>query len=453
MISNIVRILKDQRSAALFSKVLSALLTFVFMWSIARILSPEDAGVFLYTYSIMMILIQLARAGTAHSLVKALSRDITKSSANAILNNMNMYVAVVSVGLIALMLSIVYLDLLKVYIPDDNKTLLYSFLIVVGIFSISQNYGSYFQSKAEVYRQYWAMNIGIVLLATLASGFIFIKGYSVSSLFFSKIFLLISLVVLVSCYLFFKHSASNLKDVTEESLPPEMTGFFPLVTFTLPFAVLALVDIVAYWGGQLLAGGWLSEVELGVLSVCVRLAVLISFVFIAFNTLLAPKISRLHAESKEDEIYKCVVSHTAISSVHAILTTFIFVFFGREILGMFGPTYTEGYFPLVILSVSYLIRVLLGPGNTILIMTNHVRESRKNLIVSALVSIGLGVFLIPAYHVMGVMLSMAIACVLLNTMNHFSVKKLLGISFFNLQGISDQVKFLIDLLSRVLRKS
>ena len=90
--NKILTLFKKTSIAAIFSKVISALLTFLFLFLVARSISTQEAGIFLYSYSIMMILVQLARAGTDNSIIKQLAHKKSASEHKNVITQTSFFV-------------------------------------------------------------------------------------------------------------------------------------------------------------------------------------------------------------------------------------------------------------------------------------------------------------------------------------------------------------------------
>ena len=91
----ILYVLNNHSFAAIFSKVISAFLTFLFLFLVAKATSTGDAGVFLYSYSVMMVLVQLSRAGTDNSIVKELSNSKDYNEHKQLLKSTSFFVFLV----------------------------------------------------------------------------------------------------------------------------------------------------------------------------------------------------------------------------------------------------------------------------------------------------------------------------------------------------------------------
>lgn len=437
-----LKVLQSKIFAAVTCKVASAILTFLFTWSIAQLLTTADAGVFLYTYTVMMVLVQLSRAGTEHSMIKALSINESSQYGLNIVKKIGLYVVLVSLCFSTLLLVIIEFEFIEIYLERENYMVLLCFLAVAICFAISQVIGTFFQSNSKVYKQYWAMAIGVSLSGCLVSLIVYYFQFNVTSYSFSLYFLVavfISLCLCVSILAFdsFMSRSNRSASYTGKDASLSLKG---LVKFTLPYSQLAFITIIVQWGAALLSGGWLSEDELAVLSVCLRVGLLTNFFFLAFNALLAPRFAKLHNENRVNEIEDSSLLEVFLATVFSLFVFCIFVLFGKDILGAFGESYIDGYMLLLAISFAWLVRVFIGPVDIILLMTNKVKISRKNLIISSIFTLSLSLLLIPNFGLVGAAISAALSGASLSILNFISVRRLYGINYCSFSSLLKQIR-------------
>ena len=205
------------------------------------------------------------------------------------------------------------------------------------------------------------------------------------------------------------------------------------------------------WGGHFLSSIWLDEKDLGLLSVAIRIGILVSFVFLAFSSLLAPKIVSLIENGDSKKIYELSLLNISISSLSGLFVCMTFVIFGDFFLGLFGNEYKDAYMILVLLSISNLIRVLYGPVDTIIMMAGKVKVMRYNLYISALVSLISSFLLIPKYGPIGAALALLLSNSILCFLNAKYVKRTFKIEYFSIKSFVDQIKFIYSFALRKKR--
>lgn len=443
-----LRLLCRPGTAAVLSKIISALFSFAFIWSVTQVLKPSDAGIFLYTYTIMMVLVQLSRAGSDNSMVKILSSATSKLFSLRVVCSTVLYVSFVASILVSLYLIMVWMGLFPVYSSQESINTLFLFLVIVFLFSYCQILASYFQSRIKVYSQYWALGVGVSLAGVFVSLLFFLNEKDVGHYVYSLYFLFSVLMVLVVSIVVFFKSLSSLDCVNDNAEKVYKFGFSEIIGTTLPFASLAFINIIVQWGGQLLSGVWLSEDLLAVLSVAVRISMLVGFLFLAFSSLTAPIVASIFKNNRFNEIYALTGSYYVLTVLYS---TIVFVFFlvaGDWVLNLFGSSYVSGYLSLIIMSSGWWIRSLFGPVGTILLMTDNVKVSRVNLYISGSVTLTIGVVFIDLYGIEGAALSTAVGGVTLSVLNYIMAKRRLNICYFTNVTYAGEFRRAFSLISR-----
>ncbi|MDN3389591.1 polysaccharide biosynthesis C-terminal domain-containing protein [Pseudoalteromonas sp. APC 3691] len=437
---NIKSIYKNKSFAAIFSKVTSAFFTFLFLFFITKSISTHEAGVFLYSYSIMMVLVQLARAGTDNVIIKQLTKYKCVFFHKYIMLKISFIVILISLFLSFSLIVIIYFGGFPIYNNISSIKIILIFLVVSLLFSFMQVLASYFQSQLLIYSQYWSLGIGVSFAGCISC--LITYYYKLDVLKLSLIFLLMcSLVMLTSIVTFFKYIKSiPIYDKKHRIKKLDSIG---ILKYTIPFSSIALIMIIIQQGGALLSGFWLNEEQLALISVAFRISTLVGFLFVAFCALLAPRISSHFEDGNISDIHDKSIKQVAISNLFSISLFIFFIFFGDLVLNLFGERYVASYPELLIFSFCWVIRSYVGPVGTILTMTNHLKELRKNLYFSALVILISSIILIPKYGSLGAAISSLVGSVTMCLANSISVKKELNISFYNFKSLKNQIYYLV----------
>lgn len=82
---------------------------------------------------------------------------------------------------------------------------------------------------------------------------------------------------------------------------------------------------------------------------------------VAFSSVLIPRISYLISQNNEDLALKTLKRFYILNSLLVIISTIVFILFGKNILLMLGSDYTLGYNVLIILSFQVLIGTISSP--------------------------------------------------------------------------------------------
>jgi O-antigen/teichoic acid export membrane protein len=149
-------------------------------------------------------------------------------------------------------------------------------------------------------------------------------------------------------------------------------------------------------------GMFMSTEAVGIYGITAKLVLLVYFPMIAFGAIIPPLISSIYATGNHDEFRKMVRESTRWVLSLAIPIILVLSLEGKYILKyVFGPEFTAGFAPLMILIVGQLIRASAGMIGTILQMTGEHKIYMKINMVWGMFNIILNVILIPRFGMIG----------------------------------------------------
>ncbi len=199
-----------------------------------------------------------------------------------------------------------------------------------------------------------------------------------------------------------------------------------------PLWIVAIMNVITTWGGQLIAGIFNNSTEVAQLSVCRNTTVLISFILMAVNNVSAPRFAVMYKEGKMKELKHYVRNATRMMTIAALPITLVLWIFPEFILSLFGEDFEGGATLLRILATGQFISVVSGSVGYLLNMTGHEKDMRNVMVLNAILSIVLALILTPLLGAIGSALSTAIAVGCTNLMAVGYVKKRLGFSTISL---------------------
>jgi O-antigen/teichoic acid export membrane protein len=180
----------------------------------------------------------------------------------------------------------------------------------------------------------------------------------------------------------------------------------------LPFIWVAGLFLLNSRIDLIMLGSLKGAYDAGVYAVASRAAELASFLMVAANMVLAPKISRLYHSGEQALLRRMVRGATRRILIASIPLALILVIAAQPLLThLYGQQYAEGASVLQILAVAQILTVASGPLGTLLNMTGHERANTKNMIVAVALNIALNALLIPAYGTSGAAGATAISLV------------------------------------------
>jgi O-antigen/teichoic acid export membrane protein len=148
----------------------------------------------------------------------------------------------------------------------------------------------------------------------------------------------------------------------------ELRRFFNHAT---PIALSSIGKIFQNRVDVILVGVLLTATATGVYNVVLVLVTVAWIPLQAFNQLLPPVASDLHASGETATLNSVYTAVTRLIVTAVVPVLAVQVVFGRALLSLFGPAYVRGYVPLVIYLGGVLTGSAVGATGWLLVMTDH----------------------------------------------------------------------------------
>jgi O-antigen/teichoic acid export membrane protein len=200
---------------------------------------------------------------------------------------------------------------------------------------------------------------------------------------------------------------------------------FPLVLVAGFKTLIARIDVI-------MLGIMTESSSVAVYHAASRVAVFLLLVQTAMSALSAPKIAKLFAQEKMDELQALVSGILNWVFWPTLLLAAVIVIMGHEILYMFGAGFVDGYPILLVLAVGQLVTASAGHVLQLLNMTGNQGHSARIFGWCALINILLNGALIPMYGAMGASIATAVTMLAWNLWMVTMVKRLTGINSLKL---------------------
>jgi len=186
-----------------------------------------------------------------------------------------------------------------------------------------------------------------------------------------------------------------------------------LSTFSFWIFLTSSGLLIFSYTDTILIGIFLNTTEIGVYRTAFQLASVGSFITLAFQTVLYPKISSLAAQGRFSEIENSLARACTYSLFLAIPTCVGGWILGERLLYfLYGSSFTEGTVPLFIILAVQIINIYMYLGTTGLNALDHPKEAFTVTFVASVANILLNIELIPILGITGAALSTLVAVVL-----------------------------------------
>ena len=174
------------------------------------------------------------------------------------------------------------------------------------------------------------------------------------------------------------------------------------------------------WLDTLMIGAFLSEIDVGVYNIALKLSNLIALPLTAINIIVAPKFAE-HFENK-DQLQNIVTISTRLIFYTTLPIFLVIIIFGNFILSIFGSNFEQGYMALIIISCGALVNALSGSVGYFLQMTGKQVFYQNITIITSVFIFVLNMLLIPWLGIIGAAITSLLSQVIWNATMVFYIK-------------------------------
>ncbi len=405
-------------------KVVSVLMTVATTIILARVLEPEQYGLYTLVLTVVCLLVLPSRAGISTLTVREIARQLATKSWGAMKGYLRWSTAVVS--LLSLLVMLASASMLWLWRDSLSSLELSSAawgLLLIPVMALNALRSAAMRGLSQAVR-------GILLEATLRPGLfllavlliIFSGSLTSDKAIGLQFFAALTAVALGTWWL------HKLKPNQLARAKPcyDAHGWNKAI---IPLALLSGAQQVIKYTDIIALGYFRSSADVGIYRVAVQCSELVLFVLVTLTLVLAPKIAGLYASNDHDTLKKLIRFSSRLLLVSALPLTLILVFGGKYIIGfVFGTVYTEGYNALIILSIGQLGVAIMGIAPMVLRMTNHEQASLAIMAGAAISNLILNIILIQLYGINGAAMATAITLISAHLAMVFYVSNRLGIN-------------------------
>lgn len=194
-----------------------------------------------------------------------------------------------------------------------------------------------------------------------------------------------------------------------------------LLRTSLPLLFVSFGYLAMNWTDILALGSFANPSEVGVYGVARRLTILTTtFVMASVSSVAGPQFAALHAQHDAAALARFVRQCTFWMLAATLPVILALLIFPGVVLGLFGPQFEQGAWPLRILALGQLAMIVAGPVESLLIMTGHEKQMRNIIGATAIANVIGNLLLVPSYGAIGAasstsacLIGMEIACLLM----------------------------------------
>lgn len=376
----------------------SKALTYLYRILMARMLGPEEYGLFSIAFSVFMMAMFFGKAGVPQGLNRFVAKYIGKEDDARIRGTIR---AAFQITLPASIITAASLFLLapflgaQVFNEPGVTPLIRIFAVAIPLRTFLKNVTVVFEAfKRMDYFSAVEHVFQSILLVVLTAGLIY-AGYGVIGAAAAY-----ALSIMMAAALGFYLLQTRVFSVVGET---ELVRR-ELVWFSLPLFASGMIGTIAGDIDNFMLGYFAntSAADVGIYNAAMPTGRLIQALGIPFSTILFPVITE-HLARDESEDALAVASAALRWTVAMVFpATLLLIFFSAPILRfLFGEAYVGGYIVLAIIATSAFINVVLTPINKFLPARDKTTWMMANSIAATLLNILLNIVLIPQYGILG----------------------------------------------------
>jgi O-antigen/teichoic acid export membrane protein len=180
--------------------------------------------------------------------------------------------------------------------------------------------------------------------------------------------------------------------------------------------------------GILMVGTVNGPDAVGIYSAAVKSTLLMNLVIIAVNTFASPMFSSLRSEGKHDELQRLLDVAAHMMFWPSLVIAVVLTAFSGIVLGLFGEEFVAGRAAMAVLTLGLLVSAAAGPVGRLTDLTGYQRQSMWVRGCGTLLTILLGVVLIPLWGILGAAIAATSGLTLTNIWLHRLASRNLGLT-------------------------
>lgn len=195
-----------------------------------------------------------------------------------------------------------------------------------------------------------------------------------------------------------------------------------------PLFVVSLTQFVLRQSDIWIVGAFLPKEEVALYGASLRLVNMVALPLLLANLVVPPFIAEMYVKGKKQELEQALRTTATIAGIPAFILLLCFIVGGGPILSfIYGQPYRSGFVVLAILSTGQLFNVFAGSCGMMLVHTGHQVIMMIINIISGLLSVIIGMFAVTQYGIVGLACVFAAMLVVQNIFMLYYAKNKTGV--------------------------
>lgn len=394
--------------AAFFLRLLGAALNFGFNVLLARFLGSEGAGIYYIAYTVVLFSSLIGRLGLERAMLRYASIYASQKKWISVAGIYRRGM-LISVGMSVLMTFIVVInaEFISTVVFKEPNLLIPLQLMAISIIPFNLNilHAEMLKSFGQIVKSTLLEAAGIPFILMLI---FIVNRTSMGASSVTLAYSLSTLIIFITGVFLWRQATPQLRHIE---------GFFKLsilITTALPLFWINFLNTSMTHIDTFLLGVWLNSESVGIYGVARRISVLVSFILIVINSIVAPKFAALYSEGKLEELNNLVRQSSILNTVLSAPFLLILIFVPNKVLLIFGEEFSAGGLVLSILALGQFVNAASGSVGYLLVMTGHEKLMRNNVFAATALNLLLIIILVPRFDIVGAAIATASSLVVWN---------------------------------------
>ncbi len=365
---------------------------------LTRLMGVAEYGVYIYAFTWLNLLVLVCSLGLETSLLRFVPEYNAKEDwahLRGLLATSQRYVLTAS-GLAAALGAAVVWGL-RPRLSASEATTFWITLLLIPVVTLTALRGSTLRSYKHIVRAGLpAQVVRPLLMAAAAGTFYLLGGRGLTAPIAMWLALIAAAVALLLATAW---QASILPAAVRQTPAKREDGLWLRVS--LPLLFMAGMHMVLSQADILMLGAIENTADAGVYAVASRVARFVSLGLVSANAIVAPMISELFSTGRRDALQHLLAMAARGIFAFTVVVGGLFVLFGAQVLAVFGPGFSAGYVPLVILIAGQAVSALSGSVGFLMALTGHHVRAAQIVGASAVLNVALNGVLISSMGMKG----------------------------------------------------
>ena len=402
----------------LFSQLILIVLT--------RTMGPSRYGIYNYTFTFILVLMNLSSYGFEVIALKYTSFYLAKGQTGLLRglyywsSRLLLIISSAIAGLTALFIWIFVLVLHLV--PKTSYTLpILVSCSIIPIYALINFYANVLRGQDKSMISFLPDNVikPLFLLITLVI-FRLLLGYM--NLHIAIGLNIVSFIVTFIFIFIIYRRVNNFKGITAEYDKPTWKRFVgSLFILTCITSIYTRLD-------TLMLASLKDSAQVGIYNVAERYAGFLFFFLYVMNMIIAPSIARLNSAEDKEKLQKMITRTIRWVMAFSLPVFITLVIFSSQIMNLSGGQFIPGNAALIILCCGNIIDIMFGPVGNFALMTGNEKYTTIYMAISIFLNIALNLILTPRMGFIGTAIASASCTVFWNAALFVTMKRKTGIS-------------------------